>query len=273
MNTKRKLKSRLTIYILVLVISFTGCSSSTKNITDDLQEGSAEVTATSNKQQTTPEVSPTESTGIPSKETPEITPECSSEATPIINPEEAAAEENSVTPCVDDRSNLIPEDNLEDSRSLMYPYRVYTILPRENETTEFDRFYYMDNQNCLNTFFWKHNTDYKYTSCLLYKEQSDGSIKDTEITWDIKADKIINLVGEENKMFSIMSQWIDENTGDFYMIVCKWTFDAEDNPTFLYGIHPDGKLFVNTRMEDCLIMNKIPSSMYACAILSTILLR
>jgi hypothetical protein len=247
-----------------LVISLTGCSSSTKNITDDVQEESAEITATSNKQQITPEVSPAESTGIPSKETPEITPESSSEATPIINPEEAAAEENSVTPSVDDGSNHIIEDNSEDRSSLMYPYRAYTILPGENETAQFNRFYYMDNQNCLNTFFWKYNKDLKFTSCVLYKEQSDGSIKDTKITWDNEADKIISLVKGKNKMFSIMSQWIDEDTGDFYMIVCKWTFDAEDNPTFLYGIHPDGKLFVNIRMEDCLIMDKISSRMDAC---------
>lgn len=298
MNIRSMFIKGLTIYIVILVISLTGCNNSTKNKADTVHEGSAKITDILDKQQITPEVSPAESTVIPSKDTSEITPETtpetapeiiseitpetnpeitpeitpetipvsSSEVTQIIIPEGTADEDNSMTPSIDNKSNPIPEDSTEDGHSLRYPLRAYTILPRDNETADFYNFYYMDNENCLNTFFWKYNTDFssKYTSCISYKEQSDGSIIDTEISWDNEADKIINLARGRDNMISIRSQWIDENTGDFYIIVCKWTFDAKDNPSFLYGIHPDGKLFVNIRVEDCLLMDKIDPGRYAC---------
>jgi hypothetical protein len=279
----------------VSVVSFTGCNSNARNITNGVLEESVEITATPSKQQTTPMPSPeVTSEALPEitqeispeavpkvtpeitpkvtlEVTPKLTPEVSPEALPVITPEVSPAEASGTSKGTTETtpnnpSEATPTVSPVEAVDEGIPYRAYTILPRDNETAEFNHFYYMDNQNCLNTFFWKYNTDgrLKYTSCLLYKEQKDGSIKDTEITWDNEADKIINLVNEDDNMFSIMSQWTDENTGDFYMIVCKWTFDAEDNPTYLYGIHPNGKLFVNIQVEDCLVMDKIDSSIYAC---------
>jgi hypothetical protein len=61
-----------------------------------------------------------------------------------------------------------------------------------------------------------------------------------------------------------MSQWTNENNGDLYIILCKWSLESESNPTFVYGIHPDGELFAQIPIEDYLEMDKINENIYAC---------
>jgi len=285
MKRKRLKIFYVALCISALILSINGCNSRTKDILVDLPSPTeiAQLTATpQSTPEVLPEVLPSISPEVLPSVSPEVLPNISPEALPSISPEVLPSvspevspgispykvndESDALTPTGVDIKNTTSEDIEAEKSASAYPYKEFSIYPEDDETAQFNRFYYLDNRNRLNVFFWEYNTDssLKYTSCRLYKEQKDGTIKDTEITWNSDADKIINLAEEGDDMVSIMSQWTDEKNGDFYIIVCKWSFDSEDNPTFLYGIHPDGNLFVNIQIEDFLVMDKINPKTYAC---------
>ncbi len=282
-------KRRLKIFYVTLCISvwilINGCSNRTKDTLEDLPSPT-EIATLADTPQSTSEVLPSVSPEVLPNVSPEVLPSISPEVSPSVSPEVLPSVSPEVSPSispdgapykVNDESDALTqtdgdvkittsEDIEADKSASAYPQKEFSIYQQNDETAPFNRFYYLDNRDRLNVFFWKYNTDsgLKYTSCRLYKEQKDGTIKDTAITWNRDTDKIINLAEEGNDMVSIMSQWTDENSGDFYIIVSRWSFDTKDNPAFLYGIHPDGKLFVNIQMEDFLVMDKINPNTYAC---------
>lgn len=233
---KKTMKEFLKIFcIFILIFSTTSCTSRTKDISNDLQV-TKETAIHTDSNQLSDEVA---------------TDEFSDEVL-----DETLDEAGTLTPAVDDIKNFKLEDISEGKLSSLRPEKVFTISPKNDETVTFNRFYYMDNMNHLNVFFWEKITDssLNFTPCRLYKEEQDGIVNKTEINWNSDADIYIN--------FPIMSQWVDEKNGDFYIIVSKGTINPDDSPSFLYGIHTNGELFVNLQLEDYLLMDKINPQIY-----------
>lgn len=165
------------------------------------------------------------------------------------------------TPSIADRYYVTPED--------MYCNEPSSLIPKLKTTIEpvgaFYSSYYVDNKGYLNVFNCEYSSDsiYKYNSVRLSQEQKDGSIKSKIITWNKAAAKTMNLVSSNNQKISFIAQWVDEKTGDLYSIVSKWGFKGKDYPSYVYGIHPNGKLFVHSQVEHHLKMDKISSRLYA----------
>lgn len=163
------------------------------------------------------------------------------------------------TPSVAQKYNITPETT-NSSKPSSRIAKLKTTLSNGDECN------YVDNKGNLNAFSWEYsaNKTYKYISVLRYQLRKDGTIKEKRITWNEAADKTMNLVCTEEQFISFMTHWIDEKTGDFYFIVSKWGFEGNDYPSYVYGIHPNGKLFVHSQVEHHLIMDKIDSNYYAC---------
>lgn len=140
----------------------------------------------------------------------------------------------------------------------------FSVRTKRNQETGFYKFYYIDQNNLLNVFFWQYSLDpsLHYTSAWHYQEQPDGKVEESEITWD---SDVLQVSSTTNR-FSIQSQWMDEENGDFYFIVCSWTSHSDDNPNYLLGIHSDGELFLNKKLEDELITDKIDAKRYSCGL-------